>query len=266
MNLRLIFEIFKVYFKVELIRNKGFIFGLASLTLWLSLFLAPLSFFVPKGHESYVSTNGLVTILIFLLYSTASWDWAWELRMMAFNGVLDYVICSGRSLLLHFIGIVPVSLIWLGLALMIAYISLAVLIAPPIITVENYALLTLGFILLIIVLISYSLILGSVILTTGTSGPIIELITWLLPISVGGVIPLTNMPKILQLLSLALPFSYPVEIIRYSLGLSKPIININYELFVGTIYPILFLMIGYTIFKIQVRNILKNGIKTLSMF
>ncbi len=223
-------------------------------------------FFVPKGFEGYASANGLVTILIFLLYSTASWDWAWELRVMAFNGVLDYVICSGSSLLVHFIGIIPISLMWLGLALGASYLLLTVLIAPPILVIHNYCILLLGFTLLILVLVGYSLILGSVILTTGTSGPIIELITWLLPIAVGGVVPLKNLPKALQLVALLAPFSYPVEMIRYSLGLSKTVMGINIEVVIGTVYAVIFLIISYLTFNLQLKKILRNGIKTLSMF
>lgn len=142
---------------------------------------------------------------------------------------------------------------------------LSLLIAPPTLVIKSVTYLLLGFTQLLVILFSYSLILGSVTISTGSAGPILEFLGWILPIATGGIIPLANLPKVVQLIALATPFSYPAELIRYSLSISSTVYNVYTEVIVGSAYSVTFLLISLLIFKTQVRKILREGIKSVAL-
>jgi len=255
------------YIKAELLRSKGFIIGVLSLMLWLVMFLAPAVLFrSPQVPPEVISAYALVAIGVFVSYSTATWDWAWELRWLMYQGILEHVILSGKSVFLLFVGILPVSLIWLTITMLGSYALLTGIIAPPRIVVADPTALVAGIASLGIVLVAYALLLGGVTISTGTSGPVMELIGWILPIATGGLTPLAALPKVVQYIALATPFSYPAELIRYGLGLSYPVIAPTLATYVALSYSIAFLIFAIFFFNLQLRKIMKEGVKTVAMY
>ncbi len=259
-------EVFITYLKAELIRGKGAILGAISLMIWLVLFIAPVTLFRAVTTEpSEISSKAFIALLIFLSYTVATWDWAWELRWLNYQGILEYILASGRSILTHYLGLIPLSIIWFLGVTSLAYAMLSLLIAPPTLRLTSITYLIIGFTQLLTVLFSYSLILGSVTISTGSAGPILEFLGWILPIATGGIIPLTNLPRIVQWIALATPFSYPAELIRYSLSVSSTVYDVGLEALVGSLYAIGFLTASLIIFKIQLRKLLREGIKSVAL-
>ncbi len=259
--------VLKAYVKAELLRSKGFVIGIFSLMLWLVMFLAPTALFrSPQVSPEVISAYALVAIAVFVSYSTATWDWAWELRWLMYQGILEHVLLSGESVFVLFAGVLPVSLIWLALTITGSYALLTSLIAQPLLRIAEPLPLALGIITLGVVLIAYALLLGGVTISTGTSGPVIELIGWVLPIATGGLTPLSTLPEAIQVIALATPFSYPAELIRYGLGLSPPILDPDLTCAVGVLYAAAFLCFAVIFFKLQLKKILKEGVKTVAMY
>lgn len=259
--------VLEAYLKAELIRERGAIFGFISLSLWLTLFLAPLTFFTKESAgTSLISGLVFIGILVFISYTMASWDWGWELRWLLYQGILEHVIVSGRDILILYIGIIPVSLIWLGSVGLMAYALLTILMGPPLLTIVNPLILTIGILLLILVLLSYALILGGTTIATGTSGPVVEFISWILPIATGGLTPLQNLPEPMRIFALCTPFSYPAELIRYSIGLSSTALDVYLELTIGLTYSVLFFISGLVYFRFQLRKILREGVKSVAIY
>ena len=259
-------EVFITYLKAELIRGKGAILGAISLMIWLVLFIAPVMLFKGVGTSvSEISAKAFVALMIFLSYTVATWDWAWELRWLNYQGILEYILASGRSILTHYLGLIPLSIIWFVGVTSLAYAMLSLLVAPPTLVIKSVTYLLLGFTQLLIILFSYSLILGSVTISTGSAGPMLEFLGWILPIATGGIIPLASLPKVIQLIALATPFSYPAELIRYSLSISSTVYNVYTEAIVGSAYSVTFLLISLLIFKTQIKKILREGIKSVAL-
>ena len=262
-----VLAVLKAYFTAELLRNRGIVYGLLGLALWLALFLAPLTLFrSPSVSPGEVAAHALVAIAIFLAYSTATWDWAWQLRWLLFQGILEHVIASGRSVFVLYAGIVPISLMWYAAAMTVGYATLALLVAPPTFSCVDPALLALGAAMLMAVLFAYSMLLGGVTISTGTSGPIMEFVGWILPIATGGLVPLRALPRPVQVVALATPFSYPAEVLRYSLGLSLPVMEPGTTVLVGLLYSAAFLGLSILYFKAQLRKLLREGVKTAWMY
>lgn len=259
--------VFRAYFVAELLRSRGFVYGLLSFAVWITLFVMPLALFAPRGvNMGMVSTAALTATAIFLAYSVATWDWAWLLRWLMHQGMLEYVIASGRSIFLLYAGVVPVSLMWYSLALATTYALLSLLVAPPTIVIQVPWALALGFSTLFVVMLGYAMLLGGTVIATGTSGPVLEFMGWVLPIVTGGITPLRSMPKAIQLLALATPFSYPAELIRYGLGLSIPIVDPIEAAVWGAVYAIAFLALSTVFMKHQLRKLLREGIKSVAMW
>ena len=259
--------VFVSYVKAELLRSKGFFLGLISMATWLAILMLPMTLFrSPETPANLISTYMFVGIAIFQAYSVSTWDWGWELRDSLFRGVLENVIVSGSSVFVMYVGIVPITISWLVLSLSITYVVLSVIIAPPALQVMNPALFSLGLISLVIVLFAYAMILGSTLIASGTSGAVVEFISWILPIATGGITPLANLPQMMRSVALLTPFSYPAELLRYSLGLTTPVIPEEIMVAASILYPTAFLALSYLYFKKQLRKLLKEGIKTVSLW
>jgi len=75
--------VLKAYFTTELIRSRGLVFGLMNMILWILLFTAPIILFRPPNTDpSIMSAYAFAAVLVFMSYSMATWDWAWELRWL----------------------------------------------------------------------------------------------------------------------------------------------------------------------------------------
>ncbi|MEM2006253.1 MAG: ABC transporter permease [Sulfolobales archaeon] len=254
------------YFIGELVRSKGLTYGLLSLAVWLSMFIVPASLFVKGGMESSLSAGVLIGSAIFLAYSTATWDWAVLLRWLMQLGILEYVVASGSSIFSHYLGTVPVSVAWYSMALTIAYAIVSVFLGPPKVVLVDPVAFAIGVLSLLIVLMAYSFILGGTLLAAGTAGPIVEFIGWILPIATGGLTPLAFMPKPLQVLAYSTPFSYPAELLRYSLGVSNPVLEPSLVIFIGAAYSMVFLGLSSIYLKYQIRRMLKEGVRSAALF
>ncbi len=259
--------IFRSYLVAELLRSRGFVYGLLSLAIWITLFIMPVALFAPRAvSPSAMSAAALTAVAIFLAYSVATWDWAWLLRWLIHQGMFEYIIASGRSIYVLYAGVIPISAMWYLSALAVTYAMLSLLVAPPSFSVEAPWALALGFALLFTVMLGYAMLLGGTVIATGTSGPVVEFIGWVLPIATGGLTPLRNLPTEIQLIALATPFSYPAELIRYGLGISTPVINPYEAALRGTIYAVVFLALSMIFMEYQLKRLLREGIKSAAMF
>jgi len=259
--------VFVSYVKAELLRSKGFFLGLISMSAWLAILMLPMTLFRdPRTPAGVISTYMFIGIAIFQAYSVSTWDWGWELRDSLFRGVLENVIVSGSSIFVMYVGIIPITISWLMLSLGITYLMLSVLVAPPSLQIANPAIFSLGLISLAVVLFAYAMILGSTLISSGTSGAVVEFISWILPIATGGITPLANLPPSMRFIALLTPFSYPAELLRYSLGLASLVLPEEVMVVISVLYPTAFLAFSYFYFKIQLRKLLKEGVKTVSLW
>ncbi|MCC6046916.1 MAG: hypothetical protein LM571_01845 [Desulfurococcaceae archaeon] len=62
------------------------------------------------------------------------------------------------------------------------------------------------------------------------------------------------------------PFSYPAELIRYSLGVSEPPVDVGVVAAIGLTYAILFLAASAVFLRVQLRKVLKEGVKSVALF
>ncbi|MEM4527994.1 MAG: ABC transporter permease [Desulfurococcaceae archaeon] len=259
--------VFKAYFISEMTRSRGFIYGLMSFAIWITLMITPLMLFAEPGRDPRSISGYIFTgIIMFMFYTSATWDWAAELRWMINDGRLEYYIASGSGFLPHFLGILPISLIWLAIALLVNYAVLSIILGPPLLLFQEPYLLIAGFSLLLINLVGYALILGGSMIASGTSGFIVEILGFILPVATGGLTPLSVLPKPLQLFALITPFSYSAELIRYSLIATQPVLPLDTLFIRGSIYSLVFLSIGILFFKYQLKKIMKEGFRATSMW
>ncbi|MEM0380666.1 MAG: ABC transporter permease [Desulfurococcaceae archaeon] len=265
--IRRAYAVFKAYFLSDIIRSKGLIYGLISLSLWLMIFLMPMSLFIGEEQDPGVVANyGFTAILIFMLYSIATWDFAAELRFLINQGILEYYLSTNSGILPHYMGLIPVSLMWLLLALSINYVVLSIVFNPPLLVIHNSLCLVLGLTMLFIVLISYALILGGSLISSGSSGFILEILGFILPIATGGLTPLSRLPELFRIFALYTPFSYPAEVIRYSILGFEPVMSIEKMLLIGYVYSIIFLIVSILYFKYQLKKILKEGVRVTTLW
>jgi ABC-2 type transport system permease protein len=264
--IELVKTLLKLYIARDLVRGRGLIISLLSISIWIILFTAPINLFKPPDTPiEDVSTNIFVSILVFLSYSMAAWDWASELMSIAVTGVFEYMLASGRSILILYIGLVPVSFLWLSVSLVTVYFMLSLLSSPPILAIYSPLVLAIGVLSFLQVLVAHAIILGGTILSTGMSGPIIETLGWFIPIATGGLTPISRMPQPLRIVALSTPYSYPVELLRYSIMNVETALPLSYMIPISLAYSSLFLLAGITYFRCQIRRIMVEGSKSIGM-
>ncbi len=226
-----------------------------------------MSLFVSGNVDPSVIANyGFTAILILMSYGVATWDWAAEIRWMINQGILEYYIASGSGFLPHYLGLLPMSLTWLLLAMSINYVLLTILFKPPLITIYDPVILLFGLLILLVVLLGYAMFLGGTMITSGTTGAIIELISFILPIATGGLAPLSRLPEPLRIFALYTPFSYPAEIISYSILGWKPVLDLKLMIMIGALYSTIFMALGILYFRYQLRRILREGFRATAMW
>lgn len=253
--------IFRAYMLSDLVRSSGFITGLVVMTLWICLLILPMALFLEGDAYSTASSYAFVALMIYLLYVVATWDWAAELRYMINDGRLEYYIVSGSGFLPHYLGLLPVSLMWVLMALGILYAVLSAMWGPPALAIREPLILAAAFAMLLVVLIAYALVFGGTMLSSGVSGFIVEIVGFVIPIAGGGMVPLSNLPAPLRSAALALPFGYPAELIRYSLIGLEPALPITDMILRGTAYSSIFLAVAALYFRYQLRKMLRNGVR-----
>lgn len=266
-SLRRAYAVFKAYFVSDLVRSKGFVYGLIGFSFWIILFLAPLSLFMGRDvDQNTIASYAFASLLIFMIYSVATWDWAAELRWMINYGILEYYIVTGSGLLPHYLGLIPISLMWLSLNITVNYIMISILIGPPKLYVYNIPVFIAAFTMMIIVVFGYAMLLGATMISSGVSGFIIELLSFILPISTGGLTPLNRLPVHVRNFALATPFSYPAELIRYSVLGLNPVMNVEYVVVIGYLYAAIFFTISLLYFRYQFRKGLRKGFVQASLW
>jgi len=265
--LRRAYAVFKAYTLNDLIRSKGFIYGLMGFSLWILLFIMPIQLFLPRDVDpSMVASYGFTAIFIFMSYSIATWDWAAELRWMINNGILEYYIVSNSGFLPHYLGLMPVSFTWLAVALSVNYLLLSIVYKPPALIIHDPVLFILSIIMLLMVLMGYALLLAGTMISSGTTGFVMELLSFILPISTGGLTPLSRLPEAIRSFALSTPFSYPAELIRYSILGWEPVMNIEWMLIIGFLYATAFILVGIVYFRTQFKKILREGVRATTLW
>ncbi|RLG90060.1 MAG: ABC transporter permease [Thermoprotei archaeon] len=259
--------VLKAYLTAELLRNYGLVLSLLSLALWMTLFIAPIILFAPPTMSpNTIAGYAFTAVLVFLSYSMATWDWAWELRWLMMSGMMEYILVSGRSIFIHYVGVLPFSMLWMATSLAIVYGILAILVGPPALIVTDPLLLLLSITLLMVVLFGHAMILGGTTISAGTSGPVMEMLGWILPIATGGLTPLISMPEPLRIFAILTPYSYPAELLRYSLLGTPTVLELNKMITIGICYAFIYLSISILFFKLQLKKMLKEGPKTVGMY
>jgi ABC-2 type transport system permease protein len=265
--LRRAHAIFKAYLLVSLIRSRGLVYALLGFGLWMILIVAPISLFAKEGIDpSIIASRVFVGIVLFYYFSFATWEWGAELRWMIMRGILEYYIASGSGFAPHYLAILSISLMWLAIALSISYVLLSMLWSPPVIVVYDYPTFITGFTMYTIGLLGYALILGGSMITTGTAGFFVEVLSFILPIATGGLFPLRYAPDLLRSIALATPFSYPAELIRYALLGIEPILQLEEAVVIGAIYNTALLLAGVLLFKHQLKRALREGFPSISLW
>jgi len=103
--------VLKAYLTAELLRNYGLVLTMLSLALWMTLFVTPLILFAPPTMtQNTIAGYAFTAVIVFLSYSMATWDWAWELRWLMMSGMLEYILVSGRSIFIHYVGVLPYTI------------------------------------------------------------------------------------------------------------------------------------------------------------
>ena len=259
--------VLKAYLTAELLRNYGLVLSLLSLALWMTLFIAPIILFAPPTMSpNTIAGYAFAAVLVFLSYSMATQDWTWELRWLMMSGMMEYIIVSGRSIFIHYVGVLPFSMLWMAISLAIVYGVLAILIGPPAFNITDPLLLIISISLLIIVLFAHAMILGGTTISVGTSGPVMELLGWILPIATGGLTPLINMPEPLRIFAMLTPYSYPAELLRHSLLGAPTILDVDKMVVIGTCYSLIYFLASMLFFKYELKKMLKEGPKTVGMY
>ena len=243
-----------------------FIWSLNS-ALWGLLFILPIALFAPQDKSlADISTFIFLGFIFFLTLSMSLWEVGFELRRQMMRGTLESMLATGHGPWLIVTGKLLHSLAYFVLDFLVFYAIISAMITPPQLALNNALALLIGIVGYMILLWGHAALMGSMIMVTGTSGPLFEIVNWIIPFATGMFAPPALLPEGMRAVALWTPFAHPCELIRASVTNAPTLLPVNALYVTALLAPLAYAALGFAALAYAHRKARREGLKTPGMF
>ncbi len=229
--------------------------------LWGTLFILPMILFFKASDIPLALAYAIIAFTMFYLLSTASWI-GFNLRRRIMEGILENQLLHGLTLPELTLSSLLIGLIYQVVGLIVFTALIILVFGIPQFNFTSISSVCIGLIGLLILMWGHAGIIGASTLIAGTSGVIVELSSWIIPLASGMIAPLVAMPEPLKTIALVTPFPYPCEALRYGLLGVRTLLPLNMTLALGITAPLIYAVISYVLLMYTYTRIRKRGITT----
>lgn len=254
--LRLIVE-FRSAFVKELrsyFRNPAWVLGeFISTPLWFFFFALGVTLFIPTAGTASSGAHGgfgffLLGFVFIILFSTAVWGIGQTVRNEQTAGTLEQFFLAPASRVTLIVG--RWAHIFLTDTIIIGYTTLILyLIGGSLVTLLNPALFLLGLGLYEIALIGFGLFFAGLTMRIKSYNTISNLVFFGYMILCGALFPITVIPMPFRYVSMAIPFTYFIDLMRHAALSTPTILPEVLEYVVSSLLSISMLMVGFVAFN-----------------
>jgi len=215
---------------------------------------------VKAGYGSSYFTFALIGIAISHYITASLRSLSLTIRLEQFYGTLETVLSTPTDFVVLFLGDLMYYFTYSSLFLVIILPLGIMLGANLIINLETLITLIILILLLMISNLPIGILSASMVLKFKQGNPIGWALTWINQFFAGTFFPITILPSFLRIFSLALPLTYSLDAIRFSLIWGVSILN--ERVLLDVLVMILYVIIGYPLAVKVFRKIYDDARKT----
>jgi len=243
----------KVYFRYP----AWIVSDLLATPLWMLMIIYPILLFLPgeqwKSRETYEFFYwGMVS---WSIISTALWSIGNAIRSEQQIGTLEQLFLTNADRVVLFIGRLVSSSI--SLIIDLVYMSIITyLLFNVSIRIVNPPFFLLSIFFCLMTSLGFGSIYGALVLQVKSPGAISNILQFLFIALCGVFYPVTKLPEVARVLSYFIPFTYAIDLLRYSAMGTETVIPLEVELLISFISSTLLIGLGYYVIK-RVERIAK---------
>ena len=248
------------------IRQPAWVLGdLISTPLWFFFFALGVTLFAPttsaNSQEGGISFF-LLGFVFIILFSTSVWGMGQTVRNEQTAGTLEQFFLAPASRATLIVG--RWARIFITDAIIIGYTTLILyLVGGGIITLLNPGLFLMGFGLYEVGLIGFGLFFAGLTMRIKSYTTISNLVFFGYMILTGALFPITVIPTPFRYVSLAIPFTYFIDLMRHAALASPTILPLPVEFVTAIVLSISMLIVGFVSFnKIEEDARMRGNIAT----
>lgn len=262
---RLIAE-FRASFVKELrsyFRQPAWVIGeFISTPLWFFFFALGVTLFAPTTSTAPQESGGfsffLLGFVFIILFSTAVWGIGQTVRNEQTAGTLEQFFLAPASRITLIIG--RWARVFLTDTIIIGYTTLLLyLIGGGLVTLSNPALFLLGLGLFEIALIGFRLFFAGLTMRIKSHNTIANLVFFGYMIICGALFPITVIPMPFRYVSMAIPFTYYIDLMRHAAFSTPTILSEVLEYTASALLSVSMLLVGFIAFNKIEESARKHG-------
>ncbi|MEM4311593.1 MAG: ABC transporter permease [Nitrososphaerales archaeon] len=247
-------------FKIYIRYPSWFVSDLISTPLWFLFFLLALILFIPEPSSPTIySIDYFFWGYVFVIFlATSLWGIGHEIRTEQLEGTIEQLFLAPVSRLTLIIGrwartlIVDLMIIFYTL-LLVKFFSNAKF------NVFHPSLLLFAFVLIEVTILGLGLLFSALALKMKSYNSLTTLLFITLTIVSGVYFPPSALPYPINMVSYSLPFTYLVDLLKYSALEIKTIIEISVEIPLSFLLASLTFLLGLFSFRWTERDLRKKG-------
>jgi len=242
----------KIYFRYPM----WFISDIVTTPLWIVIIFMPILLFLPESEwRNPEIIEAMYWGMIFLdLISLTLWGIGMSIRREQQQGTIEYLFITNASRAVIFSNRVFSRI--LSLLMDVAYIALIInLIFGVSITIVNPIELFVYLAISVLLALGLGMMYGAVVLYLKNPGALNNILQFII-LGLGGIfIPPSRMPYPLNIVSLAIPFSYAIDLVRNAAMGTQTMIDKNLEIFILLVSTMASIITGrYILSKLEEVN------------
>lgn len=236
----------KVYF-----RYPAWIIGdLLATPLWMLMLIYPILLFLPgeqwRSRETYEFFYwGMVS---WSVISVALWSVGNAIKSEQQAGTLEQLFITNADRIILFIGRLASSSI--SLAIDLVYMSVIVyLLFGVSIKIIDIPLFILSIIFCLLLSLGFGIVYGALVLQIKSPEAISNILQFFFLAFCGVFYPVTKLPEVVRPVSYFIPFTYAIDLLRYTTMGTETIVPLGIELILLSVMSILLIGLGYYAIK-----------------
>ena len=245
-------------------RHPAWVLGeFISTPLWFFFFALGVTLFAPTSSAATVPRTGgfsffLLGFVFIILFSTAVWGIGQTVRNEQTAGTLEQFFLAPASRITLIVG--RWARVFLTDTIIIGYTTLLLyLIGGGLVTLSHPAQFLLGLGLYEIALIGFGLFFAGLTMRIKSYNTISNLVFFGYMIICGALFPITVIPLPFRYVSMAIPFTYYIDLMRHAALLTPTILPETFEYLVSLVLSILMFLVGFIAFNKIEQDARKQG-------
>jgi len=244
-------------------RHPAWVLGeFISTPLWFFFFALGVTLFAPVAETTTQGGGGLsfffLGFVFIILFSTAVWGIGQTVRNEQTAGTLEQFFLAPSSRVTLIMG--RWARIFLTDTIIIGYTTLILyLIGGGIVTLFNPALFLLGLGLFEIALIGFGLFFAGLTMRIKSYNTISNLVFFGYMIVCGPLFPITLIPTPFRYVSMAIPFTFFIDLMRHAALSTETILPETFEYVLSVILSVSMLLVGFAAFNKIERDARNQG-------